>query len=98
MQEKLSDIWGAVDKPKRKRPEPFEGYEADWIQQHMNRIRDWMKNGIGLTHSDAKIMQILGCSNSEYDDLIINRPDHFSLGRIKIIHNNLIKLMEEGKV
>lgn len=94
----LGDIWGAVDKPKRKKPESSDSSnDAAWVQWHMNRIRDWMKEGIGLTHDDTKIMQILGCGGSEYDDLISNRPNYFTLQRIKAIHNNLTALQRTGE-
>ena len=99
-EEKLSDIWGATDKPKRKSKLPGESVltpelEQSWIIYHMRILHEWAMENSNLTH--AEVSSIIQCGESELDDIVDKVTTHFSLGRIKQLHINLNDAKAAGK-
>lgn len=85
----LSDIWGAVDKPKRKRPDVVSSeHEQSWITYHMRILHEWVTENLN-SEDGTDICRTLSCGGSELDDIVDNVTNHFTLARIKQIHINL---------
>lgn len=97
----MGDIWGAVDKPKRKKPDvvPTE-HESHWIAYHMKCLHEWVTENMALSPeiiNDIDICRILVCGSSELNDIVDNVTNNFSLARIKQIHINLTNAKVEGR-